>query len=55
MPPKKKKKDNKTFIQLSPEKIKEARALQKRMAIELHQLKTWAVQRKKRDELYKRL
>lgn len=52
---KKKKKEKKNLVQLSPEEIKEARAIQKRTARKLQQLEERASQKKKRAELYKKL
>lgn len=55
MPKKKKKKNKKALVQLTPEEIKEARALQKKTARKLQQLEARVAQKKKRAELYKKL
>jgi ATP-dependent RNA helicase DHX37/DHR1 len=53
--PKKKKKKSKKLIQLTPEEIREAKALQKKTAKKLLQLEARAAQKKRRAELYKTL
>jgi len=56
LPRKKKKKDKKAHIViLSPQEIREARAVQKKTVRKLQQLETRATKQKKRAELYKRL
>jgi hypothetical protein len=52
---KKKKKDKKDIVQLSPEEIREAKAVQKKTTRKLQQLEERAAKKKKRAELYKRL
>lgn len=54
-PKKKKKKEKKNRVMLTPEEIKEAKALQKKTARKLQQLEARAAQKKKRTELYKKL
>jgi len=58
LPSKKKKKRDKkapAVVQLTPEEIREAKAMQKKTARKLQQLEARAAQRKKRVELYKKL
>jgi ATP-dependent RNA helicase DHX37/DHR1 len=52
---KKQRKDKTAVVPLSPEEIREAKALQKNTARKLQQLETRAAQKKKRADLYKRL
>ena len=52
---KKKKKEKRSRVMLTPEEIKEAKALQKKTARKLQQLEARAAQKKKRAELYKKL
>ena len=51
----KKKKKAKKVVQLSPEEIREAKAMQKKTAKKLQQLEARAAQKKRRAELYKTL
>ena len=51
----KKKKNKKPRVQLTPEEIKEAKALQKKTVRKLQQLEARATQKKKRAQLYKKL
>ena len=53
--PTKKKKKAKKVVQLSPEEIREAKAMQKKTAKKLQQLEARAAQKKRRAELYKTL
>lgn len=53
--PTKKKKKAKRVVQLSPEEIREAKAIQKKTAKKLQQLEARAAQKKRRAELYKTL
>lgn len=55
LPNKKKPKKKQSRILLTPEEIKEAKALQKKTARKLQQLETRATQKKERTELYKKL
>ena len=55
LPNKKKAKKKESRIELTPEEIKEAKALQKKTARKLQQLETRAAQKTQRAELYKKL